>query len=546
MKKNILCYITLLFLCFSQMAFPGWTPPQTSEPHSNSDDDDDIPQRPHTNTATAAPITFGPSASKLIKIEQLSISRSQQDGAEQAKQELIGLLTAHTQTKFNRALMFPYFMWLEENGRLDASDFLEATKAVEPKKYIDALIKVQMDKQGCPLSTAVSRIISYAAAATEAGDKGKDDQQPLLKIALDRLSSRYSQALQTGESVVPGFLEPQTQVHMAAALSHSLKNDLLLAQVVFNSNPYNLLCTFQKALKKEKYKEQVNLRELASVYGDFSTEVQETLKVEHLLQQERRLHFSTGEIVVILFHVNHITRYQGKNAPLLDEPVAAKAFRESLKRIWLKEKTSNQSRELMNAIAKLSLLIMQENILTESCPEPEDDDDEEIPARKGGAYQVVPSSGPFTTAAHPGKTTGTTVGALAPENVVGVKTAAVDPQSRLNEKFTLPMLTLIKYRDKWGKDQKFDLTDRVSHKWHDAGILLGVSSATLKNWKYKHMLDANDCFKDVFTFWLNSGKCRKYDNTWQGLLVLLEDIRMRQPAEDIKNALILHFTQNPK
>lgn len=98
-------------------------------------------------------------------------------------------------------------------------------------------------------------------------------------------------------------------------------------------------------------------------------------------------------------------------------------------------------------------------------------------------------------------------------------------------------LHLLKWKDKKGGKHIFRLVDRVSAKWKDFGLLLGLSPNQLSAWERQFRGNANKCWTKVMEHWLNGGAKDDYPPTWEGLYMLLENAQFLQVAEDLKKAV---------
>ena len=97
-------------------------------------------------------------------------------------------------------------------------------------------------------------------------------------------------------------------------------------------------------------------------------------------------------------------------------------------------------------------------------------------------------------------------------------------------------LFLIKWKDSHGQIQKYYPINKISHKWRDIGVLVGLSLAELNNISAKHSEDAKRCCEAVLEKWLDSPP-HHYPTTWQGLLEVLEDSQLSRVVSELKNIL---------
>lgn len=99
-------------------------------------------------------------------------------------------------------------------------------------------------------------------------------------------------------------------------------------------------------------------------------------------------------------------------------------------------------------------------------------------------------------------------------------------------------LTMLKWEDKNGGKQKFELIKLVSSKWKDFGIRLQQTMNDLEGWEVQYMRDFKLCWCKVMQEWLNMGTS-DYPATWKGVIVMLEDISFAEVARKLENALAM-------
>ena len=101
---------------------------------------------------------------------------------------------------------------------------------------------------------------------------------------------------------------------------------------------------------------------------------------------------------------------------------------------------------------------------------------------------------------------------------------------------TLKSLKLLKYKDDEGVDQSFCLEQKVSARWQDFGILLGLESNQLEIWR--HECKVNKCWIKVMDHWLKQSNSRSdYPPTWDGLYTLLDDVELSGVADKLKEVV---------
>lgn len=91
----------------------------------------------------------------------------------------------------------------------------------------------------------------------------------------------------------------------------------------------------------------------------------------------------------------------------------------------------------------------------------------------------------------------------------------------------------------WKEDQhvhKFELVNRVSAKWREFGIQLGLQTNTLDGYS-KETLKVTECWEKVMQNWLDGQGAENYPVKWEGLYRLLEDVGVPQVAIDFEKAV---------
>jgi hypothetical protein len=94
-------------------------------------------------------------------------------------------------------------------------------------------------------------------------------------------------------------------------------------------------------------------------------------------------------------------------------------------------------------------------------------------------------------------------------------------------------ITVIRWKNERGKEEKFRLKSSIMHKWRDVGILV-VPRQLLEVWAKEK--NTKECCKAVLSYWLNHPP-RNYPATWEGLYELLDDSELRQVAIELKQAV---------
>ncbi len=99
--------------------------------------------------------------------------------------------------------------------------------------------------------------------------------------------------------------------------------------------------------------------------------------------------------------------------------------------------------------------------------------------------------------------------------------------------FTMKNLIILKWTDKSGQQKTLRLRDEMSPKWHDAGALLGLTTANLECISAKHREHCEECLKDVLQEWFRNDS-PDYPATWGGLLSLLDDLKLHALAKSLQ------------
>ena len=99
-------------------------------------------------------------------------------------------------------------------------------------------------------------------------------------------------------------------------------------------------------------------------------------------------------------------------------------------------------------------------------------------------------------------------------------------------------LTLLKWKDKDGRPQTLGLIDAISFRWHKVGDLLKLNSSCIAAIASNHPGDVILCCREVLREWLNDGS-QSYPATWEGMLNLLEDIKLASISLKLRSALNL-------
>ena len=102
---------------------------------------------------------------------------------------------------------------------------------------------------------------------------------------------------------------------------------------------------------------------------------------------------------------------------------------------------------------------------------------------------------------------------------------------------SMSTLTLLKWKDPHGCEQKFRLITRVSAKWLEFGYRLQRNTNQLEVWERECLSNADHCWCKVMSHWLNENSTPDYPTTWKGVFHLLEDVECLKVAQYLQKAL---------
>ena len=97
-------------------------------------------------------------------------------------------------------------------------------------------------------------------------------------------------------------------------------------------------------------------------------------------------------------------------------------------------------------------------------------------------------------------------------------------------------LNLLKWKDEQGREQTFRLVNRVSAKWEDFGLVLGLDINQLEVWRQESLGSVSVCWNRVMDHWLRGGSAQ-YPPTWEGLYTLLNDMEYVRDAKELRKAV---------
>ena len=102
---------------------------------------------------------------------------------------------------------------------------------------------------------------------------------------------------------------------------------------------------------------------------------------------------------------------------------------------------------------------------------------------------------------------------------------------------TLDELVILKYTDE-GTRHKVRIINEASHKWKDiANLICNDVNVTIKL-EEKFRGDSNESLKRTLIDYFINKKPQRYNQNWNGLIELLEDVDLETLAEKVKHALL--------
>ena len=97
---------------------------------------------------------------------------------------------------------------------------------------------------------------------------------------------------------------------------------------------------------------------------------------------------------------------------------------------------------------------------------------------------------------------------------------------------------ILKWKDERGNEQTLELMEKVSCKWLNFGLKVGLEIERLEAWERQYHGDASRCWLEVMRRWLNAGGTRDYPTTWEGLCKLLTDVGYGHVSSLLQEALL--------
>jgi len=103
----------------------------------------------------------------------------------------------------------------------------------------------------------------------------------------------------------------------------------------------------------------------------------------------------------------------------------------------------------------------------------------------------------------------------------------------------LDLLRLIKWKDEFGTIQRLDLCSVLSSIWDRVSDQLMIDQYTRQSIERKKQGDPEKCLREVIELWLRDEKALSpnYPCTWNGLSLLLVDVKLSSASEDLRAAL---------
>ena len=107
----------------------------------------------------------------------------------------------------------------------------------------------------------------------------------------------------------------------------------------------------------------------------------------------------------------------------------------------------------------------------------------------------------------------------------------------MNKEPDIRLLTLIKYTNPEGKEDRFYLTRTIQNDCKNLGTFLGIDKETLPTLR---RVSLNLRCEDILYEWMKRGEGDN-DMTWAGLLKAMDDAGLGGVAHQLISALSMHF-----
>ena len=100
----------------------------------------------------------------------------------------------------------------------------------------------------------------------------------------------------------------------------------------------------------------------------------------------------------------------------------------------------------------------------------------------------------------------------------------------------MDLLYLIKYTRSDGREHALKLVDKLAPFWKRMGYLLGISTDQLSTWELMYG-NPSSCSEAVLSYFLQNGSqgTYMYPQTWGGVVKLLQDLDLKNIAEEIQS-----------
>lgn len=103
-------------------------------------------------------------------------------------------------------------------------------------------------------------------------------------------------------------------------------------------------------------------------------------------------------------------------------------------------------------------------------------------------------------------------------------------------------LILIKWRDSDGRQRKFHLVKKVSHKWRMFGFRFQRGNNEMDALEEECSRKSEQCWIKVMSEWLDEEGTEEYPATWEGILLVLEDVELSTIAKQLRKVLSNVYT----
>ena len=101
----------------------------------------------------------------------------------------------------------------------------------------------------------------------------------------------------------------------------------------------------------------------------------------------------------------------------------------------------------------------------------------------------------------------------------------------------------LKWINEKGHTMSYKLVGKISTKWRDIGLAIGLTIDQLTAWDYQYRGNVILCWTRVMECWLK-GESDEYPATWNGLYTLLEDMELARVSLELKKAVAASFPED--